>query len=129
MNTNQPAGLPTEPELPTWEPGQKRTFPEDFKRRAVAYYNSLPEDGFKGSYLRRAGIYSSSMSQWRRAVQVDTPSKAGRPPTDRVVRENGELEVRVAKLEAELARANAASRSGASAGAFVLNLSPPPGSR
>jgi hypothetical protein len=51
MSTDKPAGLPTEPELPKWEPGQRRTFPEDFKRRAVAYYDSLPEDGSKGSYL------------------------------------------------------------------------------
>ena len=27
--------VPSEPELPVWKPGQKKLFPEDFKRRAV----------------------------------------------------------------------------------------------
>ncbi len=105
-NTSESPGLPVEPDLPEWEPGQKRTFPEDFRRRAVVFYESLPEDGSKGAYLRRAGIYSSSMSQWRKAVHAGVSSKSGRKPTDPVVRENAELKARVAKLEAELARAN-----------------------
>jgi transposase-like protein len=100
------AEQPVEPDLPVWKPGQKRTFPEDFKRRAVAYYDSLPDDGSKGSYLRRSGIYSSSMSQWRQAVQAGFTPKVGRKPTDPIVRKNAELSARVAKLEAELARAN-----------------------
>ena len=95
-----------EPDLPIWKPGQKRMFPEDFKRRAVAYYDSLPEDGSKGSYLRRSGLYSSSISQWRQVLQAGTMPKVGRKPTDPIVRKNAELSARVAKLEAELARAN-----------------------
>jgi transposase len=122
-NTDKPTGLPPEPELPTWEPGQKRTFPEDFKRRAVAYYDSLPEDGSKGSYLRRAGIYSSSISQWRRTVHAGVPSKAGRKPTDPVVRENAELKARVAKLEAELVRANAVIEVQKKVSALLENIS------
>jgi hypothetical protein len=55
--SNTPASSsPTEPEVPVWAAGQKRIFPEDFKRRAVAYYDSLPDDGSKGAYLRRSGI-------------------------------------------------------------------------
>lgn len=100
------AEQPVEPDLPVWKPGQKRTFSEDFRRRAVAYYDSLPDDGSKGSYLRRAGIYSSSITQWRRGLQVGSTQKVGRKPTDSVVRKNAELSARVAKLEAELARAN-----------------------
>ena len=122
-NTDKPAGLPPEPELPKWEPGQKRTFPEDFKRRAVAYYDSLPEDGSKGSYLRRAGIYSSSISQWRRAVHAGVPSKVGRKPTDPVARENAELKARVAKLEAELTRANAVIEVQKKVSALLENIS------
>jgi transposase len=105
-NPDEGAAPPVEPDLPTWKPGQKRTFPEDFKRRAVAYYDSLPEDGSKGSYLRRAGIYSSSISQWRRVMQSGSSPTVGRKPTDPIVKKNAELSARVAKLEAELARAN-----------------------
>lgn len=104
-NTTSQA-VPTEPELPIWEPGQKRLFSEDFKRRAVAYYDSLPDDGSKGAYIRRAGIHSSSISQWRDAQRSGVVAKPGRKPTDPIVRENAELKSRIAKLEAELARAN-----------------------
>ena len=107
MNTHKAPELPLEPEPPKLEAGRKRAFPEDFKRRAVAYYDSLPEDGSKGSYLRRAGIYSSSITQWRRAMQSGVPSRTGRKPTDPLVRENAELMSRVVKLEDELRRANA----------------------
>lgn len=105
-NADQPAGLPVEPEPPKWKSGQKRMFPEDFKRRAVAYYDSLPEDGSKGAYLRRAGIYSSSMSQWREAVRCDVPRKVGRKPLDPILRENAQLKSRVAELEDALERSN-----------------------
>ena len=97
---------PGEPELPKWESGQKRRFPEDFRRLAVAYYESLPEDGSKGAYLRRAGIYSSSMSQWRQAFHGGLVLTTGRKPSDPVLRKNAELAARVTKLENELARAN-----------------------
>jgi transposase len=105
-NSAESTGLPVEPELPTWDSGQKRRFPEDFRRLAVGYYESLPEDGSKGAYLRRAGIYSSSMSQWRKAIHGGVTSTPGRKPTDPVLRKNAELTVRVAKLEDDLARAN-----------------------
>ncbi len=103
--TNKPVELPGEPELPIWEPGQKRMFPEDFKRRAVAYYDSLPHDGSKGSYLRRSGIYSSSISQWREAIDAGFTSKPGRKPTDPILRENTELKTRVIRLGGELTAA------------------------
>lgn len=103
---NNTDAVPVEPEMPTWAPGQKRIFPEDFRRRAVAYYDSLPEDGSRGAYLRRSGIYSSSISQWRNALRNGKSTKPGRKAVDQSARENAELKARVAKLEAELARAN-----------------------
>lgn len=106
-NTNDNSEvMPVEPDMPIWEPGQRRNFPEDFRRRAVAYYDSLPEDGSRGAYLRRSGIYSSSISQWRNALRNAKSTKPGRKAVDPTVRENAELKARVAKLEAELARAN-----------------------
>lgn len=105
-NNNIAGAVPVEPVLPTWEPGKKRLFPEDFRRRAVAYYDSLPDDGSKGAYLRRAGIHSSSISQWRQGQHSGVVAKPGRKPTDPVVRENVKLKSRVATLESELERAN-----------------------
>ena len=98
---------PQEPELPESIPGRKRSFPEDIRRRAVAYYLSLPNDGSKGAYLRRSGIFSSQITEWRRAVESGTPAKQpGRKPTDPLIKENAELQKQVAKLERELTRAN-----------------------
>jgi hypothetical protein len=51
------------------------------------------------------------------------PSKAGRPPTDPVVRENAELKARVAKLEAELTRANAVIEVQKKVSALLENIS------
>ena len=99
-------GLVSEPDLPIWESAKKRKFPEDFKRRAVAYYESLPEDGSRGAYLRRSGINSSLMSNWRSGIRSGTITNLGRKPIDPVIRENAELKVRLTKLEAELLRAN-----------------------
>ncbi len=122
-NPVEGAEQPVEPDLPIWKPGQKRTFPEDFKRRAVAYYDSLPEDGSKGSYLRRSGIYSSSISQWRQVIQTGSIPKVGRKPTDPIVRKNAELSARVAKLEAELARANMVIEVQKKVAALLENIS------
>lgn len=99
--------LPTEPELPETVAGKKRHFPEDFRRRAVAYYDSLPNDGSKGAYLRRSGIFSSSIDGWRKAMTSGTPSKKiGRKPASALERENAELKAQLAKANKELERAN-----------------------
>jgi len=100
-------GLPIEPELPQAVAGKKRRFPEDFRRRAVAYYDSLPNDGSKGAYLRRSGIFSSSINGWRKAIENGvSQKKVGRKPVDSLSRENAALQSQVAKLQKELERAN-----------------------
>ena len=98
--------IPTEPEVPESTPGKKRVFPEDFRRRCVAYYDSLPNDGSKGAYLRRSGVFSSQITDWRRAVRSGVAKTPGRKPADVLVSENAKLQAKVAKLEAELGRAN-----------------------
>lgn len=99
-------GLPTEPELPEVVTGRKRRFPEDFRRRAVAYYDSLPNDGSKGAYLRRSGIFSSSINGWRKAIETNAaPKKPGRKPADALEVENAALRAETARLHRELERA------------------------
>src|SRR5512133_2129828 len=63
----------------------------------------------RGALLRREGLYTSLISEWRKqrdrgALQaLGTPS--GRPPVDPVERENARLRRRVAQLEGELGKA------------------------
>ena len=77
-----------EPELPKWESGQKRRFPEDFRRLAVAYYESLPEDGSKGAYLRRVGdlllvdVPMAPSDPWRRRIDCATQTNRSSPPQE-----------------------------------------------
>jgi len=99
------AGDDTQPE----ERPVRRTFTAEYKARILAEYESSPTDGTRGSLLRREGLYSSHIVDWRRAR--DAAVLAGlsprlRPParSDEQV-EIDRLRRRAEKAEAELAKA------------------------
>lgn len=98
-----------EPVLPTIVPGRKRVFPSDTRREIVRYYDSLPNDGSKGGYLRRSGLFKSSVNQWRVDIAkgTDGTKQAGRRPTDPTSRELARLRAENERLQRELLRANA----------------------
>lgn len=49
----------------------RRSFTAAYKRQIVAEYDAAP-DGRKGSILRREGLYSSHLIEWRRAINAGT---------------------------------------------------------
>jgi transposase len=53
------------PELP--DKPQRRSFTAEYKLRIVAEYDACVGDGDKGALLRREGLYSSHIVEWRRA--------------------------------------------------------------
>jgi transposase len=53
-----------DPEVP--EKARRRTFTAQYKLAAVAEYDAAPA-GEKGAVLRREGLYSSHVTEWRRA--------------------------------------------------------------
>ncbi len=53
------------PELP--DKARRRTFTAEYKLRIVAEYDACVGDGDKGALLRREGLYSSHIVEWRRA--------------------------------------------------------------
>jgi transposase-like protein len=53
-----------DPEVP--EKARRRTFTAQYKQEVLAAYAAAP-DGEKGAVLRREGLYSSLISEWRRA--------------------------------------------------------------
>ena len=70
---------------------------------------SCTQPGEVGRLLRREGLYSSHLTEWRRArregsLQGLTPSKRGRKPAERnpLSAKVHELEAKVARLEKEL---------------------------
>jgi len=88
---------------------RRRTFTAGDKRAYLAEYDALPKGGpERGAFLRREGLYSSHLSEWRK--QRDNGALAGltaKPRTDR--RPAGGVELdrsrrQVARLEAELER-------------------------
>ena len=55
-------GVPQLPDKP-----QRRAFTAEYKLRIVAEYDACVGDGDKGALLRREGLYSSHIVEWRRA--------------------------------------------------------------
>ncbi len=95
-----------DPEVP--ERATRRRYPAKYKLEILAEYETLDRDG-KGALLRREGLYTSLLSEWRKqrdrgAIEA-LAAKPGRPPVDPVERENARLRQRVDRLESDLDRA------------------------
>ena len=95
-----------DPEVP--EKARRRSFTAQYKLDVVAEYDAAPA-GEKGAVLRREGLYSSHVIEWRRARDAGVLAGPGRPrgrlaadPRDAQI---ARLEKEKAKLEQELAKA------------------------
>ena len=66
------------------------------------------EHGGRGAVLRREGLYSSHIVEWRRAADAGARAGLGPVSRDRRDREIEELTARAERAEAELARTRAA---------------------
>jgi transposase len=92
-----------DPQVP--ERARRRTYTAKYKAEILAECDRLDRDG-RGALMRREGLYSSLISEWRKQASkgaIEALGKSrGRPPADPVERENARLQAKVAKLEAEL---------------------------
>ena len=84
-------------------------FTAQYRLRILEEAESCTQPGEVGRLLRREGLYSSHLTEWRRArregsLQGLTPSKRGRKPAERnpLSAKVHELEAKVARLEKEL---------------------------
>ncbi len=102
----EPAG-PPDPELV--ERPTRRRFSAEYKLRIVAEADACTGPGEVGALLRREGLYSSLLTEWRRARQVGAlealERPRGRKPQHPLESENAELRRRAERAEAELAKA------------------------
>jgi transposase len=93
-----------DPEVPG--KARRRTFTAQYKQEVLAAYEAAP-DGEKGAVLRREGLYSSLISEWRRARDAGAlaglKQPRGRPGADPRDAEIARLRKEKAKLEKELA--------------------------
>jgi transposase len=101
-----PVSEPAEPEVT--ERATRRVFSAQYKLRILAEYDRRDRDG-KSALLRREGLYTSSISEWRKqrdegALQALGMSP-GRPPTDPREHELARLRHENARLQSDLAKA------------------------
>jgi transposase-like protein len=92
-----------DPEVP--EKARRRTFTAQYKLDVVAEYDAAAT-GEKGAVLRREGLYSSHVIEWRRARDAGALARPrGRPAADPRDAQIARLQKEKAKLEQELAKA------------------------
>lgn len=86
---------------------RRRSWTAEQKQRYLAEYEVACETGQGAAYLRRQGLYSSLMSEWRRQrdaglLEGKRPGQAaGRPSPEQA--ENARLKAQLRKAEADLA--------------------------
>jgi transposase len=94
-----------DPEVP--ERARRRTFTAKYKLKVLAAYDAAP-DGEKGAVLRREGLYSSHIVQWRRARDAGAlaglAASRGRKRRDPQAERIAHLEAEKQRLEQELAK-------------------------
>jgi len=93
---------------------RRRTFTAEYKARILAECDAVTEPGGIGAILRREGLYSSHLVDWRRRRAEDgtnglAPRKTGRPPKSpsakAIEKENERLRRENTRLQEQLRRA------------------------
>ena len=102
------------PETEVSEKAKRRTFPAEYKRRILREAAACTERGELGALLRREGLYSSHLTEWRKQAERGeaaglAPKKRGpkAKPVDPRDRRIAELERQNAKLTQRSERAEA----------------------
>ena len=99
---------PTDPDPQVPERAQRRQFTAAYKLRILTEYDRADRDG-KGALLRREGLYTSLISEWRkqrdRGATEALGVTPGRPAADPREREIARLRQQNQRLESELAKA------------------------
>ena len=97
-------GDPSPPERP-----HRRAFSATYKCEILAEYEAAPTDGSRGAILRREGLYTSHITEWRRAREAGALAGLTHKPRPRVTTseqlELVRLRRRAERAEAELAKA------------------------
>jgi transposase len=94
-----------DPEVP--ERARRRTFTAKYKLEVLAAYDAAPE-GEKGAVLRREGLYSSHITEWRKARDAGAlaglAAPRGRKRRDPAAEQIARLQAEKQRLEQELAK-------------------------
>lgn len=88
---------------------KRRTFAAEYKLRILDEASACCTPRERGALLRREGLYSSHLTNWRRELHAGAlnglqPKKRG-PKSDPLAIENAQLKRELARLQAKLERA------------------------
>ena len=86
---------------------KRRTFTAEYKAKILAEYDAA-DRGERGAILRREGLYSSHIIEWRRAAEAGAAAGLAPAAKDRRDQEIEQLRKRAERAEAELAKTRAA---------------------
>ena len=95
------AAAPPDPEVV--DKPSRRRFAPSYKRRIVEEADQCREPGEVGRLLRREGLYSSHLTNWRKAARHGSLSALSKK-RGRKANERNPLEGKVRKLEREVVR-------------------------
>jgi transposase len=120
---------PPDPEVR--EKPERRRFTASYKERIVREADACTEKGQIGALLRREGLYSSQLTEWRKqyrqgALAALKDDKRGRPKVNPLQEENEKLQRRVERLEHRLQQAETIIEAQKKIAAILGN---PPASR
>ncbi len=101
---------------------KRRTFTADYKLSILEAYETADADE-RGAILRREGLYSSHLSEWRKARDRGGLTGRGRPRRTAAQVQADRLRKRNEQLEAELARTKLALEIAGKASALLELLS------
>lgn len=82
---------------------KRRVFSAEYKARILAEYEAATEPGAKGALLRREGLYSSLITEWRRAARAGSLAALEPQPSGPEPSRTAE-QVEIERLRAENAR-------------------------
>jgi transposase len=99
----------TPPDPEVVERPRRRRFSTEYRLRILRQADACTKPGELGALLRREGLYSSSLANWRRqrdqGVMEALSQRRGRKPADPAVQQNTRLMKENARLTKELAAA------------------------
>ena len=91
---------------------KRRSFTAQYKKDLVAEYDAAADAGARGAILRRERLYSSHLTEWRKArdngalAGLSAPAKSSTKATEK--QEKAQWQARAERAERELARTKVA---------------------